>query len=271
MEDYGAAKQQIFLHQNAERGDVVVLNADDPIVRGWAAATTVPPSWFSTRGPSGDLPPGSSLTWWEGERLLSDGTLVCTAGDLRLVGEHNRANVAAAVALARSYQPPVTPEHIAAGVRGFAGVPDRMESVRELGGVRFVNDTTATTPTATIAALRALATPIILIAGGADKHLSFDELAALIAERSRPEAAGRIKALVLLEGTATPWLVAALAAAGVEPSGIYAALEPAVLAARALAAPGDTVLLSPACASFGMFVNEFDRGAQFRRIVEALA
>jgi UDP-N-acetylmuramoylalanine--D-glutamate ligase len=65
--------------------------------------------------------------------------------------------------------------------------------------------------------------------------------------------------------------VAALAAAGVEPSGIYAALEPAVLAARVLAAPGDTVLLSPACASFGMFVNEFDRGAQFRRIVEALA
>ena len=271
MEDYGAAKQQIFLHQNAERGDVVVLNADDPIVRGWAAATAVPPSWFSTRRPSGDLPLGSSLTWWEGERLLSDGTLVCTAGDLRLVGEHNRANVAAAVALARSYRPPVGPEHIATGVRGFAGVPDRMESVREFDDVRFVNDTTATTPTATIVALRALATPIILIAGGADKHLSFDELAALIAERSRPEAAGRIKALVLLEGTATPWLVAALAAAGVEPSGIYAALEPAVLAARALAAPGDTVLLSPACASFGMFVNEFDRGAQFRRIVEALA
>jgi UDP-N-acetylmuramoylalanine--D-glutamate ligase len=190
---------------------------------------------------------------------------------VRLAGTHNHANVAAAVALARSFRPPVTQEHIVAAVRGFDGVPDRMELVRELGDVRYVNDTTATTPTATAAALQAISTPIVLIAGGADKHLEFDELAAQIARQSRTQAAGRIKAILLLDGTATPRLSAGLVAAGVHPTATYTALEPAVQAAREIAEPGDTILLSPACASFGMFVNEFDRGAQFRRLVEALA
>jgi UDP-N-acetylmuramoylalanine--D-glutamate ligase len=270
MEEYGMAKQQIFLHQQSERGDAVVLNADDPIVREWAAKTVVPPAWFSTGEPAHALGAGANVAWWQNNRLMWNDLEICTAKDLRIAGEHNRANAAAAVALARSYQPPVTREHIAAGIRGFEGVPDRQELVRELHGVRYVNDTTATTPTATGAALRALSTPIILIAGGADKHLDFDALASLVAERSRQGTAGGIKAIVLLDGTATPRLTAALAAAGVQPAGIYGALEPAIRAAQALAGPGDTVLLSPACASFGMFVNEFDRGAQFRRIVEAL-
>jgi UDP-N-acetylmuramoylalanine--D-glutamate ligase len=268
MQEYGAAKQQIFLHQRADRGDVVVLNADDPIVCTWVGQTAVEPAWFSTREPRTERHP--NIAWWQGERLMWNDLPICTARDLRLAGEHNRANVAAAVALARSYRPPVESERIVAAIRGFEGVADRMELVREHGGVRFVNDTTATTPTATAAALRALDTPVILIAGGADKHLDFEDLAVLIAERSRPEVAGRIKALLLLDGTATPRLAGVLANAGVTPAGTYAALAPAVEAARALASPGDTVLLSPACASFGMFVNEFDRGAQFRRIVEAL-
>ena len=131
-----------------------------------------------------------------------------------------------------------------------------------IDGVRYINDTTATTPAATLAALEALAGPIVLIAGGADKRSDFTELA--------PVVAARTKGVVLLEGSATDNLAGALAAHGAHVIGRYDDFAAALAAARAAAAPGDTVLLSPGCASFGMFRNEFDRGAQFRALVQAL-
>ena len=282
MQAYAAAKKQIFLHQQPERGDGVVLNADDACVRGWAPETVAAdgPAWFSTRRGYAELQAelGERAAWWDGDNLMWCTERICSRQDIHLAGEHNRANIAAATALVRLFQPPVRTEALARALRSFRGVPDRLEPVREIGGVRFVNDTTATTPTATIAALHALDGPILLIAGGADKGLDFAELATLIGERSAGAAAAdgsnpgqTVRAVVLLDGSATPRLAGTLAAAGVTPAGIHAALEPAVHQARALAEPGDAVLLSPACASFGMFVNEFDRGAQFRRIVEMLA
>ncbi len=194
---------------------------------------------------------------------------LCRRGDVRLPGEHNLANVAAAAALAELYRPPVKSDAITGGVAGFAGVPDRIELVRELGGVRFVNDTTATTETATVAALRALDAPVVLIAGGVDKGLPFDQLAGLLGHAART-GEPRVRGIVLLEGTGTERLRAALEDAGARPEGVFDSLADAVRHARALARPGDVVLLSPACASFGMFVNEFDRGEQFRRIVREL-
>jgi UDP-N-acetylmuramoylalanine--D-glutamate ligase len=276
MEAYGTAKKQIFLHQRPERGDRVVLNADDERVRTWIADTVDPASvvWFSTRRPAGTSLVEHQGAWWDGDILLWKGEPVCSSGDLRIAGEHNRANVAAAVALAKLYQPPVASPLIRQAVATFRGVPDRLEVVDEIESVRFINDTTATTPTATGAALHAMDRPVILIAGGADKRLEFDELAELVARRhvatrTRMDVSP-IKAIVLLRGTATPRLVSALAAAGVHADAEYDALEPAVQHAASLAEPGDVVLLSPACASFGMFVNEFDRGEQFRRVVGAL-
>jgi UDP-N-acetylmuramoylalanine--D-glutamate ligase len=147
-------------------------------------------------------------------------------------------------------------------VAGFAGVPYRQELIREIGGVQFVNDTTATTPDATIAALRAMDRRIVLIAGGADKALDFG---ALGAEIHRPDSP--VKAVVLLEGSATDALAAA---AGERVAGRHDNLGGAVRQATDLAAPGETVLLSPACASFGMFRNEFHRGDTFNAIVRAL-
>jgi UDP-N-acetylmuramoylalanine--D-glutamate ligase len=132
--------------------------------------------------------------------------------------------------------------------------------VAEINGVRYVNDTTSTAPAAALAALAALDGPIVLIAGGADKNLDFGELGAAIARQ--------VKALILLEGTATGKLAAAVLAVKADLiAGRFHDLRAAVQAAQDIARPGDTVLLSPGCASFGMFANEFERGERFKAIV----
>jgi UDP-N-acetylmuramoylalanine--D-glutamate ligase len=198
-----------------------------------------------------------------GGSLILDGQVLAHTSDIRLPGAHSRANALAAAALARSFG--VSPAQIATALRGFAGVEHRLELVREIDGVRYVNDTTATNPAAALAALEAITAPIVLIAGGADKELEFAELGRAITRR--------VKALVLLKGSATPRLSQAIAEHNnLQPvSGPYDDFEKAILAARELAGPGDTILLSPGCASFGMFRNEFHRGEEFRRIVHGLA
>jgi UDP-N-acetylmuramoylalanine--D-glutamate ligase len=136
------------------------------------------------------------------------------------------------------------------------------------GGVSYVNDTAATAPEAAIAALQSFQAPIILIAGGADKQLPFAELAQAMIRYAR--------AVVLLTGTATPKLQAALAEqlpqAEQKPAiyGPFDDFEQAIETAAAIAQVGEIVLLSPGCASFGMFRNEFHRGEEFRRIVGLL-
>lgn len=259
MEAYANAKAQIFAHQGAD--GVVVLG-----VGGWGLGVgrrgrTI---FFDAR-PGADA---EARVTGDGRLVLGEETLA-HVDDIRLPGAHNRANALAAAALARSFG--VAPAQIAAALRDFRGVEDRLELVRELDGVRYVNDTTATNPAAAIAGLAATETPVVLIAGGADKQLEFDELGAAIAQR--------VKALVLLEGSATGRLLAAVGdhyapMPGTRPllemAGIYDDFERAIRAARGLAAPGDTVLLSPGCASFGMFRNEFHRGEEFRRIVSEL-
>ncbi|HEY1011906.1 MAG TPA: UDP-N-acetylmuramoyl-L-alanine--D-glutamate ligase [Herpetosiphonaceae bacterium] len=236
MEEYGRAKQHIFLHQRPE--DIVVLNEDDPIVSSWAA-----------------LAPGR-VAWFGAEQAAEWPT-----GPLR--GDHNRLNIAAAATLARSYG--ASDEAIVAAIESFGGVEHRMEPVRELGGARYLNDTAATTPTAAAASLRAIEGPVLLIAGGANKNLSWAPLVEAVA--AHPQRL----ALLLLAGTATADLAQALAEAGVgAPVAVYETFEAAILAARDQARPGDTVLLSPGAASFGMFRNEFHRGEEFRRIVGAL-
>ena len=284
MEAYAEAKAQIFRHQG--RDGVVVLNMSDGYARSMAERAGGEVVWFGGtidaaarrevfHVPRLDGQVGQPrFAMWSGDHRLfwyaaGQRELLCHAGDVRLPGAHNLANVAAAASLARAFGVEAGP--IRAAIRGFDGVPDRMETVRELDGVRYINDTTATAPAAAIAALRSVDRPVIVIAGGADKRLDFADLAECLAERA--------KAVVLLAGTATPKLESALQrslARGVERStlpigGPFDALASAVAAARGLAQPGDTVLLSPGCASFGMFRNEFDRGEQFRQLVQALS
>ena len=233
MSEYGEAKRQIFLHQNVN--GVLALNRDDAVTSAWAA----------------DAP--GEVVWFDQTTL--------PASDIRIPGAHNRANIAAAASLATAFG--VSDAAIGRAVASFTGVEHRLEFVRELDGVRYINDTAATVPEAAIAALHSFDRPIVLICGGADKRLEFGEFAQVIADSA--------KAVVLLDGTATPKLQAALAQATNKQflvgEGAYTDFAVAIHAARAAAAPGDIVLLSPGCASFGMFRNEFHRGEEFRRIV----
>jgi UDP-N-acetylmuramoylalanine--D-glutamate ligase len=251
--EYAAAKKLIFRFQKP--GDFLVLNADDPVVQSFAAEAQGTVVWFSRhKSVTGAYLAGEQLLWQWGRRIHA----VARRGDVRLPGVHNLENALAAIAIAGVWGAP--PEAMHEALRSFRGVEHRLELVAEVHGVRYVNDTTSTAPAAALAALAALEGPIVLIAGGADKNLDFGELGAAIAQR--------VKALVLLEGTATDKLAATVRAAKADLiAGRFNDLRAAVRAAQDIARPGDTVLLSPGCASFGMFANEFERGERFKAIV----
>lgn len=269
MEAYIQAKEQIWRHQRP--GDAVVLNVGSSVMRMMTVVEHRPLDvvWFAGADEARHLE-GERAAFWHGDELIwhdasaAGGvthTLICTRDDVRLPGAHNLANIAAATAAACAFG--VAPEHIRRAVQTFTGIEHRLELVRELNGVRYVNDTAATAPEAAIAALRTCDAPIVLIAGGADKNLPFDAFAREIARRAR--------AVILLQGTATPKLLAALRAVSADADvfGPYDDFEQALDTARRIAAPGDIVLLSPGCASFGMFRNEFHRGEAFRHIIQS--
>jgi UDP-N-acetylmuramoylalanine--D-glutamate ligase len=178
----------------------------------------------------------------------------------RIPGAHNRENAAAATAVARALG--LGDADIAAGLREFAGVPHRLEPVRELGGVRFVNDSKATNVAAALRGLDSYPDPLHLILGGSLKGESFAPLARAIRAR------GGVRSIHLV-GQASDELASALDAEGLayERTGT---LERAVAKAAAAAAPGEIVLLSPACASYDQFADFEQRGDEFRRLVEAL-
>jgi UDP-N-acetylmuramoylalanine--D-glutamate ligase len=259
MEDYGAAKKLIFLNQHRERNDWAVLNANDPIVSRWAEGAPAGVAWFGLGQPRvpGVFLVGDMLVW-----RAEDGKRLDLVGrdEIQLPGAHNLANAACAAMMA--ILAGASLDAVRAGLRSFRGVADRMEYLRTVGGVRFYNDTTATTPAATIAAISSLDGPIVLIAGGAAKGLDFAEMAR--------EVAHRVQTVVLLEGTATDLMERQLREAGANVLGRYDDFEKAIRAAWEAAPKGGTVLLSPGTASFGMFTNEFNRGERFRSIVAGL-
>jgi UDP-N-acetylmuramoylalanine--D-glutamate ligase len=258
MEDYGAAKRHIFRYQH--EGDWAVLNADDPVVSGWAGYAPAGVGWFGLdaepRAPGVFLVDGV-LTWvdQQGSRVP-----IARPDILKVPGRHNLANGACASAVALLAGAP--PDAVRAGLASFRGVADRLEYLGTLRGARVYNDTTSTTPASTRAALGALEGPVVLIAGGADKGLDFAELAPVVAARTR--------SVVLLEGTATALMERQFREAGANVLGRYDDFRAAVEAALEATPEGGTLLLSPATASFGMFRNEFDRGERFREIISSL-
>ncbi|MEK9167754.1 MAG: UDP-N-acetylmuramoyl-L-alanine--D-glutamate ligase [Patescibacteria group bacterium] len=182
---------------------------------------------------------------------------------LHIPGVHNRYNAALAIAACRALG--IAEKDIKKGVESFPGVPGRLELVRVAGGVKYYNDTTATTPDGLMAALRALGSKkhgIVLIAGGNDKELVYKDAAKLIDKT--------VKTLVLIKGTATEKMLRELPRRAAYPVYIVGSMKEAVAAAQKNAQKGDTVLLSPGAASFGVFKNEFDRGDQFVKIVKSL-
>ncbi len=185
---------------------------------------------------------------------------------IKMPGEHNRVNAALAAAALEAYG--LTGDEVREGLASFGGVEGRLQFVREIQGVKIYNDNNATTPEATIAALQALTNDghrksVILIIGGADKGL---DMGGLVEEINRT-----CKAVVFLTGSGTDALLRSTNyVLRTDTSGPFDSLDVAVKKALELAAAGDTILFSPAFASFGMFKNEYDRNDQFLRIMRSL-
>ena len=210
------------------------------------------------------LSKGPSFVGEKDRPLLARKGIVPKSWKIKIPGEHNRANIACAIMVARELD--VAESIIKKGVESFVGVPGRLELVRTVGGVKYYNDTTATTPDGNRAAILALLNKkkknIVLIAGGNDKELEFGGMAKLVHKT--------VKGLILIEGTATEKLLKLVPKKTSYPVYIVNTMKDAVLAAHDFAKRGDTVLLSPGATSFGIFKNEFDRGDQFVKLVKKI-
>ena len=258
MDEYVSAKENIFIHQKPE--DLLVLGADNALTKSMAAKASGHVRFFSREQSAtpGVYLCGSDIVYRDGS---GEKTLM-RAADIRIPGAHNVDNFMAACA---AVWPLVRPETMAEVARTFSGVPHRIQLVSERDGVRFYNDSIASTPARTLAGLRSFDRKVILIAGGYDKCVPFDALGS--------GCVRHVKALVLIGATAGAIRQAVENAPaddghpGVPP--IYDAgdLETAVPLAGQLAAPGDVVLLSPACASFDQFKNFEERGNRFVELV----
>lgn len=254
-DEYVGLKRNILAHQS--RGEVAVLNADDPTSRALMASVRGKLVRTSIAGEvEGDG------AWVEhGVVAARQGRLakeVVDVADIRLRGRHNLANVVMGVAIATEAGWPT--DAVAQAIRDFRGVAHRLEVVGSAGGVTWVNDSIATSPERTIAGLRAFTEPVVLLLGGREKNLPFDQLRELARERCRA---------VVSFGEAGPLFHEALRDAVAE-SRLVGTLTDAVTVAAELAQPGDAVLLSPAGTSFDAYPNFESRGQAFRDLVAAL-
>lgn len=258
IDDYASAKKNIFAWQNLQ--DYAILNRDNKYTR--AMGKEVPSQRFWTSLKKFPIENGCFVS---GGRIIyrRDGheQVICSVKDIMIPGEHNLANILNAVCVAMIYG--VKPSAIRKVLKNFRGIANRLELLREIGGVKYYNDTTSTTPEATMAGLKALGLKknIILIAGGSDKGLDFNELA--------KEIRKSCKAVVLFKDSGTVRLQPLLTSDKL-PLALAGNMADAVGIAKSQSKSGDIILLSPACASFGLFRNEFDRGDQFRKIVGKL-
>ncbi len=264
VEKYVADKKYIFSNQRPE--DYLVLNYEDELLRQMAEAAKSQVIFFSMEIFKNPVP-GVGVFVKNGKIVFRDEDRekeICDLADIKLRGGHNISNILAATAATLAYG--VKPEEICEAIRNFKGVPHRLEMVRELDGVKYYNDTAATTPDAAIAGINSFSGRIILIAGGADKNLEFGKFAKVASEK--------VKKMILLKGEATEKIKKELNSLGESSSqridSEFDSMEKAVVRAKSLAGPGDVVLLSPGAASFGLFLNEFDRGDKFREAVGKL-
>ncbi len=255
MEGYIKAKSRIFACQSSN--DYAVLNYEDLHIREMAQECPARVIYFSSKRV---LPEGAFIKDGLIYFVLDDKVMpICPVEEVFLRGQHNLENILCAVAVAAIAGAKV--ESIQETLRTFIGVRHRIEEVAVVNGVLYVNDSKATNPESAIKALESFNEPIVLIAGGRSKGSSFEEFAGLIKEK--------VKGLVIL-GEAREEIKKAVMEAGFQ--NIYEVndFNTAVAAAREMAAPGDVVLLSPACASWDMFKNYEQRGDLFCHLVQAM-
>jgi UDP-N-acetylmuramoylalanine--D-glutamate ligase len=251
LDDYHQAKAQLFAHQVP--GDIAIYFADNAVsqqVAAYGSGQKIP--YYA--------PPGATVS--DDDATISiAGQVICRTDELKLLGRHNWQNVCAAVTAA--WQATQDVEALRSVLTTFGGLEHRLQLVRELDGIRYYDDSFGTAPETAIVAMQAFQEPKVLILGGSDKGASYDELAHVV-------AADDIRS-VLLIGDQADRIQSALEAAGFTAFQAGGdSMTEIVAQARASAQPGDVILLSTGCASFGMFKNYKDRGQQFTAAVQAL-
>jgi UDP-N-acetylmuramoylalanine--D-glutamate ligase len=269
MEAYVADKRVIYQGQDS---DDYTIAGDNDWGRSFLAESNARPLVYS----GSVLPEGVCGGWISADgpglaRLygviaqsagIAEGTIIELVPAQPLVpGFHQKQNLlSAGLALLGMGLPPET---IREGLAVFPGVEHRLEKFHQAGGITFYNDSAATIPEAASTAITALAPagPLVLVTGGTDKNLDFSPLV---------QTAGTAKTIILLEGTGSDKLASLFDTAGIRYSGPFDDLDTAVRAAIDTAESGDTVALSPGCASFGMFLNEFDRGKKWKEAVRRI-
>lgn len=251
MQEYVDAKKNIFRYQD-KRG-LLVLNADNAITAAFSGPGET--RFFSRQG--------KAHVCLEDGVICRGGEKVLSVGDILLPGVHNVENYMTAIAMVEGLVPDETIRQVA---KTFGGVEHRIELVRVKDGVRFYNDSIASSPSRTIAGLRSFREKVILIAGGYDKHIPYDVLG--------PEICRHVKKLFLGGATGEKIRAAVVGCPEFDPEKLEivdcGAFEPAVRAAAAAAEPGDVVLMSPASAAFDQFKNFMVRGEFYKKLVKEL-
>ena len=261
MQAYIAAKSRIIRFQHP--GDVAILNRDDP--GSWSLAEHLKSDLISFGFQKPDSKQNGTYIYKDAIwlQLGRESLKMLPLEWIQLPGRHNIANVLAACAIAAAAS--LALPAIQTAIEEFTGIPHRLEFIRNINGADWYNDSIATAPERTMAAIEAFEGPLVLLLGGRDKNLPWDDLAQLIHQRVRAvvlfgEAAGLIeKALGAVKKGETLQVISRCNT-----------LEEAVHAAAKLAQPGDTVLLSPGCTSFDAFKDFEERGEYFRKLVNAL-
>ena len=252
MECYTNVKMSITKNQDSNQP--VILNYEDEILREYAPKLNNRIVWFSSKRKldKGIFLDGKNIIYKDdnGEKIIT------TTEDTNLVGVHNIENIMAAIGISINMGVPA--DIIKEAVRKFKAVPHRIEYVDTVDDVIYYNDSKGTNTDASIKAIQAMSRPTVLIAGGYDKKVSFDDFA--------KELKGKVKCLVLL-GQTTQQIADTVKKYGFDNIIFTQSLEEAVEECRKAANPGDAVLLSPACASWGMFDNYEQRGDMFKELV----
>ena len=254
MEAYIEAKERIAENQTAD--DVCVLNYEDDVLREFGGKISADVLYFSSRRKlkRGVYLDGTTIICNVDEEIP-----VCDVSELQILGTHNHENAMAAVAMAYAYGVPM--DVIRRTLKEFAGVEHRIEFVAEKNGVAYYNDSKGTNPDAAIRGIRAMNRPTVLIGGGYDKQSSYDEWIRAFD--------GKVKKLVLI-GATREKIAETAARLGFTDTVLADTFEEAFEKCVGYAQPGDAVLLSPACASWGMFKNYEERGDKFKELVKQL-
>ncbi len=253
MEVYGDTK--LAISKNQSRDQIIILNYDDPITRAMAERSPARPVFFSRKTilDEGIFLSGDTFIIKEGDLVKE----ICRLDQIRLLGSHNHENILAAIGI--TYYMGVEPDEIRRAVMNFRAVEHRIEYVDTVDGVDYYNDSKGTNPDAAIKGIQAMNKPTVLLGGGYDKKSSYDEWIEAFD--------GKVRWLIVMGATAQA-IADTARAHGFDKILFADSFEEAMNLARDKARPGDAVLLSPACASWGMFKNYEVRGQVFKDLVK---